>query len=36
MVSRRKEIIEIRAEIIEKERWQQQKSAKLKAGSLRR
>ena len=35
-VSRRKEIIEIRAEIIEKERWQQQKSAKLKAGSLRR
>ena len=35
-VSRRKEIIKVRAEIIEKEKWLQQKSAKLKVGSLRR
>ena len=34
-VSRRKEIIKIRAEINEKEKTQQ-KSTKLKAGSLRR
>ena len=35
-VSRRKEIIKVRAEIIEKERWLQQKPAKLKVGLLRR
>ena len=35
-VSRRKEILNIRAEINEKEMRQQQRSIKLKAGSLRR
>ena len=35
-IIRRKEIIKVRAEIIEKERWLQQKPAKLKVGLLRR